>query len=257
MSILYIVATPIGNFEDLTFRAARILKEVDFVLCEDTRVTKKLLAHYQIATPTISYHQHSGDLKIDKILELLKAGKNLALTTDAGTPGISDPGGKLVSAVRAELDESVKIESVPGASALAAAVSIAGAGFDRFLFLGFLPHKKGRQTMIKEIGASEYPVVLYESKHRIVKLLEELINLEGLLKAKELTKSSRAGRVKMQKGIEEIGGNKNHKLNVIVARELTKLHESFYTGAPGEILRELQSDLNNLKGEFVVLIKRQ
>lgn len=230
MSRLYIVATPIGNLEDLTFRATRILKEVDFVLCEDTRVTKKLLDHYQITTPTISYHQHSGELKVDKILELLKAGKDLALVTDAGTPGISDPGGKLVSLVRAELGEQIKIESIPGVSALAAAVSIAGAGFDRFLFLGFLPHKKGRQTMLKTIGVSEYPVILYESKHRIVKLLEELIKLSG---EEKIT------------------------LSVMVARELTKLHESFYADSPEKILASLQSDPRNLKGEFVVLIKRK
>jgi 16S rRNA (cytidine1402-2'-O)-methyltransferase len=242
MSILYIVATPIGNLEDLTFRAARILKEVDFVLCEDTRVTKRLLDHYKIATPTLSYHQHSGELKIEKILELLKAGKNLALTTDAGTPGISDPGGKLVAVVREELGGKVKIESVPGASALAAAVSLAGAGFDRFLFLGFLPRKKGRQTMLKEIAASVYPVILYESKHRIVKLLEELKLL------------NREGRKKIS---VENGADKDYGLNVTVARELTKLHESFYKGSPGKVLTDLQDDPNNLKGEFVVLIKKE
>lgn len=229
MSILRIVATPIGNLEDLTFRALRTLKESDFVLCEDTRVTKKLLDHYDIKTPTLSYHQHSGSLKVDKIMTLLREGKNLALVTDAGTPGISDPGGKLVSLVRQEFAEEVLIESVPGVSALGAAISIAGAGFDRFLFLGFLPHKKGRQTMFKEIIASDYPVVLYESKHRIIKFLEELI---------------------------EISENKEQALKVMVARELTKLHESFYEGAPQDILKQISSDPNNLKGEFVVLIKK-
>jgi 16S rRNA (cytidine1402-2'-O)-methyltransferase len=227
--ILNIVATPIGNLEDVSWRAGRILKEADFVLCEDTRVTKKLLDHYQIKTPTISYHQHSGELKIDKIIELLRAGKNLALVTDAGTPGISDPGGKLVSAVRAELGDEVKIVSIPGASALSAAVSIAGAGFDRFLFLGFLPHKKGRQTMLKEIMASDYPVILYESKHRILKLLAELEKMS------------------------EVSGEKRQ---VMVARELTKLYESFYAGTPTEILADLQQDPNCLKGEFVVLIQK-
>jgi len=230
MATLWLVATPIGNLEDLTWRALRILKEADFVLCEDTRVTKKLLDHYQIKTPTISYHQHSGELKVDKIIALLKAGKNLALVTDAGTPGISDPGGKLVSLVRQELGTAVLIVSVPGASALGAALSIAGAGFDHFLFLGFLPHKKGRQTKLKEIMTSEYPVVLYESKHRIVKLLKEL---------------------------EEISLAPPIVLEVMVARELTKLHESFYQGTPAEILEILNQNPLNLKGEFVVLIKKK
>ncbi len=230
MGILRIVATPIGNLEDLTHRAERILKESDFVLCEDTRVTKRLLDHYQIVTPTISYHQHSGENKTGKIIALLKEGKNLALVSDAGTPGLSDPGSKLVTAVREELGGAIKIESVPGVSALTAAISIAGIGFDRFLFLGFLPHKKGRQTMLKTIFKSEYPAIAYESKHRIVKLLEELIKMSGELKI---------------------------PTEVKVARELTKLFESFYIGAPGKVLEELQSDPHSLKGEFVVLINKK
>jgi 16S rRNA (cytidine1402-2'-O)-methyltransferase len=237
MSTLYVVGTPIGNLEDLTMRALRIFKEVDFILCEDTRVTHKLLSHYEIKTPTISYHQHSGDLKIGRIIDLLRSGKNLALVTDAGTPGISDPGGKLVSMVRQEFAkleedsdniESVKIESVPGPAALTTAVSISGAGLDRFLFLGFLPNKKGRQTMLKEISASEYPVIVYESKHRIVKLLEEL---------------------------EKFNANKN-PYKVTVCRELTKMFESIYEGNAADILAELIKDQNNLKGEFVVIIKK-
>lgn len=229
MSVLRIVATPIGNLEDISLRALRVLKESAYVLCEDTRVTHKLLEHYGIATPTISYHQHSGELKVDKIIELLKAGQDLALVTDAGTPGVSDPGSKLVSLVREEFGESVLIESVPGVSALAAAISIAGTGFDRFLFLGFLPHKKGRQTMLRQIFSSPYPAVIYESKHRIVKLLEEMIKME-----------------------EDSG----EQLKVMVARELTKLHESFYAGRPTEILAELNKNANNLKGEFVVLVQK-
>jgi len=228
MSILRIVATPIGNLEDLTLRALRTLKESDFVLCEDTRVTRKLLDHYEIKTPTISYHQHSGDIKVDKIISLLKEGKNLALVTDAGTPGISDPGSKLVSVVRKEFGDDVLIESVPGVAALTAAISIAGTGFDRFLFLGFLPNKKGRQTMLREIMASVYPVVLYESKHRIIKLLEEL----------------------------EVIRDKT-ELEVSVARELTKMYESFYNGTAVSVLKEIKADPNNLKGEFVVLIKKK
>ena len=230
MSILSIVATPIGNLEDITLRALRVLKEADLVLCEDTRVTKRLLDRYEIKTPTLSYHQHSGELKTDKIMALLREGKNLALTTDAGTPGISDPGSKLVTAVREEFGDQIKIESVPGVAALTAAISIAGVGFDRFLFLGFLPHKKGRQTMLKEILASAYPAVVYESKHRIIKLLEELISLSATLKI---------------------------PVEVKVARELTKMFESLYIGAPENVLAKLQSDTNSLKGEFVVLIEKK
>lgn len=226
MNFLRIVATPIGNLEDITLRALRVLKESDYILCEDTRVTKKLLDHYQIKTPTISYHQHSGDLKVDKIITLLNEGRNLALVSDAGTPGISDPGGKLISLVR-DNHKGVVIESVPGVSALGAAVSIAGGGFDRFLFLGFLPHKKGRQTKLQEIASSSYSVILYESKHRIVKLLEELVSL-----------------------------NDSKKWEISIARELTKMHESFYTGSASELIDEISGDVNKLKGEFVVLIKK-
>ena len=228
MGILRVVGTPIGNLEDISLRALRVFKESDFILCEDTRVTRKLLDNYKITTPTISYHQHSGELKTDKILTLLEEGKNLALVTDAGTPGISDPGGKLVALVREKFADQIKIESVPGPSALATAVSIAGAGFDRFLFLGFLPHKKGRQTMLKEISASAYPVIVYESKHRIVKLLEELEKF-----------------------------NEHQELyQVTVCRELTKMFESIYEGGAAEILAELLKDANNLKGEFVVIIRK-
>jgi len=144
MSTLYIVGTPIGNLEDISFRALRILGEVDFVLCEDTRVTGKLLAHYNLKTPMISYHQHSNDGKIEQAIDLLSAGKNLALVSDAGTPGISDPGGKLVQAVIERFGEDIKVESVPGPSAVTASLSISGMPTDKFIFMGFPPHKKGR-----------------------------------------------------------------------------------------------------------------
>lgn len=229
MAILRIVATPIGNLEDISLRALRVLKESDSILCEDTRVTKHLLDHYGIKTPLISYHQHSGTMKVDKVITLLREGKNLALVSDAGTPGISDPGSALVSVVREKLGSGVLVESVPGASALGAALSIAGSGFDRFLFLGFLPHKKGRQTMIKQILASDYPAVVYESKHRIIRLLTEL---------------------------EKMSQADGKCLVVTVARELSKLHESLYSGSPAEISETLQADPHNLKGEFVVLINK-
>jgi 16S rRNA (cytidine1402-2'-O)-methyltransferase len=226
---LYIVATPIGNLEDITLRALRTLKEVDVVLCEDTRETRKLLDHYQIKTATLSYHQHSDDLKVDKIISLLYAGQNLALVTDAGTPGISDPGGRLVSLVRENLGEAVAVVAIPGVSALTSAVSLAGQGFDRFLFLGFPPHKKGRQTMLKEAVASPYSVVMYESKHRILKLLDELNKLTTMIEG---------------------------LLEIVVARELTKMHESLYFGSPDEVKQKLLSQETNLKGEFVVLIRK-
>jgi len=230
MGILRIVATPIGNLEDISLRALRVLKEADVILCEDTRITHRLLSHYQIKTPTISYHQHSNNLKVDKLLDLLRDNKNLALVTDAGTPGLSDPGSKLVSLVRDEFGDQVLIESVPGVSALTATLSISGIGFDHFLFLGFLPNKKGRQTKLKEIFKSEYSVIVYESKHRLVKLLQELIVM-----------SKETGIL----------------LELKVARELTKLHESFYSGQPSDVLEKLLEDPNNLKGEFVVLIKKR
>jgi 16S rRNA (cytidine1402-2'-O)-methyltransferase len=229
MSVLRIVATPIGNLEDLTFRALRVLKESDYILCEDTRTSSKLLKHYNISTPTVSFHQHTGTLKIERIINLLKEGKNLALITDAGTPGISDPGGKLVGLVRDEINEQVFIESVPGVSAITTAISIAGPGFDHFLFLGFLPHKKGRQTKMKEIANSIYSVVLYESKHRILKLLTELKQVENEF---------------------------NINLKISIGRELTKLHESFYEGTAESLLEKLSENESNIKGEFVVLIKK-
>ena len=183
--MLYIVGTPIGNLEDISLRALRILGEVDFILCEDTRVTKKLLEHYKIKTPVISYHQHSDFSKTNYILGLLGEGKDLALVSDAGTPGISDPGGKLVQAVLERFGEDMKIESVPGPSAVTAALSISGIPTDKFIFLGFPPHKKGRQTFLKKIIESNYPVVVYESKHRIIKFLEELNRISHISNRKQ------------------------------------------------------------------------
>ncbi len=228
MSVLRIVATPIGNLEDITLRALRVLDESSYILCEDTRVTKKLLDHYKIKTPTISFHQHSGDIKVEKIMCLLKEGNDLALVTDAGTPGISDPGSKLVGIVRNEIGEQVLIESVPGVSAITTAISIAGPGFDRFVFLGFLPHKKGRQKMVSSISSLDYPVVLYESKHRVIKLLKEL---------------------------ESLAKKENLVIDVSLARELTKMYESFISGPPEKLRKALENNPSMQKGEFVVLIK--
>ncbi len=219
--ILYIVATPIGNLEDISLRALRILKEVDFVLCEDTRVTKILLDKYEIKTPTISYFQHSGLAKVKQIIELLKDGKNLALVSDAGTPGISDPGNKLIELVLEELPD-LRIEPIPGACAAIAALSISGLPTDKFVFYGFLPHKKGKETILKEIINNKFTSVFYESTYRILKTLDKLKDL-GM-------------------------GDKQ----VIVCRELTKKFETIYRGNIEQVLNQLNNDTT--KGEFVVIV---
>ena len=219
MKTLFIVATPIGNLEDITLRALRVLKEVDLIACEDTRVTKRLLDKYQIIKPTLSYHQHSQVGRLDKIIAALESGKDVALVSDAGTPGIADPGGMLVSAARTA---GVKVVAIPGPSALVAALSISGIAADRFLFLGFLPHKKGRQTLLQTAADSTYPVVFYESVHRIKKTLEQLSSLLS------------------------------PERPVIVCRELTKIYEEVAAGPISEVLSHF--DEKNTKGEFVVII---
>ncbi len=253
MSTLYIVATPIGNLEDISLRALRILGEVDFILCEDTRVTKKLLSHYNINTQTISYHQHSREDKIRQIIDLLHSGKNLALVTDAGTPGISDPGGKLVQAVIEKLGDSVKIEAIPGPSAVTAALSISGLPTDKFVFMGFPPHKKGRQKLLEKALSSDYPVVLYESKHRIIKLLEELKKVSSILEEeskKEETKTVFAYRKKKKtKSFKKID-----LLPVVVCRELSKKYETVYRGRIDNIIKKIKENKDEQKGEFVVIV---
>lgn len=197
---LYIVATPIGNLEDITYRAIRILKEVDVVLCEDTRVTSRLLQKYNIKTSTLSYHAKSGIAKVEKIFKLLEDGRDLALVSDAGTPTISDPGVLLIKQIHEEFGNEVSIIPIPGASALTTALSASGISSAQFVFLGFLPHKKGRETLFREIGDSKRTVVFYESPHRMEKTLNAL--------SKVLDKNRR----------------------VVVARELTKIHEEFVQG---------------------------
>ncbi len=252
--MLYIVATPIGNLEDISLRALRILGEVDFILCEDTRVTRKLLEHYKVKTKTISYHQHSDIKKQDYLLGLLEAGKDLALVSDAGTPGISDPGGKLVAAVIEKFDESIKIESVPGPSAVTAALSISGIATDKFVFLGFPPHKKGRQKFLQKIVDSIFPVVVYESKHRILKFLEELkkINQDIVKCNKEIDKQSDKGIIKSKDLPKKI----NLITSVVVCRELSKMHETVYRGELSDIINKLKNSHNDQKGEFVVVVGR-
>lgn len=222
MATLYIVATPIGNLEDITLRAIRALKEVDLILCEDTRVTRNLLARYEIKTPTESYHAQSTDGKVGKILSHLEKGKDLALVTDAGTPGISDPGSELVSHIKKTMPD-VSIVPIPGPSAFLAVLSASGVPTHEFVFLGFLPHKKGRETKVKEIAASEKTVVLYESPHRILKLLTAF-----------------------QKAIPE--------RTVVIGRELTKLHEEIISGTPETLLRYFAENEEKVRGEFVVVV---
>ena len=220
---LYIVATPIGNLEDITFRAIRILKEVDMILCEDTRVTAKLLAKYEIKKSLRRFDAHSSESGREAIVELLREGKNIALVTDAGTPGISDPASLLVEDVRRELGNEVKVIPVPGASALTTALSASGIPTSDFLFLGFLPHKKGRQTLMKEIGESERAVVFYESPHRILKALAEL----------KIVAPER---------------------KITIARELTKIYEEYISGTADEITKILTDIPEKQKGEFVVIV---
>ena len=243
---LSIVATPIGNLEDITLRALRTLREADVVFAEDTRVAAKLLAKYEIKVPV---HRLDAEVEIKvaaEACERLEAGERVVYISDAGTPGISDPGSRLVAYVRrvfgdaeeelfalppvvrvakgvSSASPTIKIEAIPGASALTAILSIAGIDSPQFTFLGFLPHKKGRQTALKKIATSEYPVVLYESPHRIIKLLEEL-----------------------QIFVPEC--------RVTIGRELTKMHEELIAGTPQAMIDSLTSR-DAVRGEFVVIIE--
>ena len=221
--MLYIVATPIGNLEDITLRAINVLSNADLVLAEDTRVTRTVLVRYNIKKEILSYHQHSGFKKVEHIIELLHEGKNLALVTDAGTPGISDPGGFLVSEALKAIPD-LKIVTIPGPNAAIAALSISGFPTDEFVFLGFPPHKKGRQIFFKNISEIESTIVFYESKHRILKALDNLEKLSKLSNRK-----------------------------IMVARELTKQFETIYRGTLTEIKPRLTE--KNLLGEFVVVIE--
>ncbi len=222
MATLYIIATPIGNLKDITLRALETLKSVDLILCEDTRVTKKLLLKYEIEKPLWSYHQHSRLNKIEQIINKLFSGKIIALVSDAGTPGISDPGGILIQAVYEKLGNDVKIVPIPGSNAAVAALSVSGFPADNFHFLGFPPNKKGRKTFFEKIAKIEETIVFYESKYRIEKALLELEKIIGIRQ-------------------------------MIVCRELTKQFETIYRGSAGECLEALRKD--KILGEFVIVIR--
>ena len=218
----FVIGTPIGNLEDITYRAVRILGEVDLILCEDTRVTINLLNKYGIKKPTMSYHSQSKISKIDKIIEMIGEGKTLALVSDAGTPTISDPGSMLVSKIRENFPE-IQVIAIPGPSAVTSALSISGLPSSEFLFLGFLPHKKGRETLFKEIANSERTVVFYESPHRIMKTLASL---------------------------QKFSPDKK----VVIARELTKIFEQIISGTPSEVEKYFTDNQDKVRGEFVVII---
>ncbi len=223
MSKFYVIATPIGNLGDITLRAIETLKNVDLILCEDTRETKKILNKYNINKPTMSYHAQSKLSKTDKIFELLEEGKDLALVSDAGTPGISDPGAMLVAKIKTHFSHGVDVIPIPGASAVITALSASGLPTHEFTFLGFLPHKKGRETLFKEIAVSKRTMVFYESPHRILKTLESLVKFCPEKK-------------------------------VCIARELTKIYEEFKTGSPEEVLEYLNKNKEKQRGEFTVIV---
>lgn len=218
--MLSIVATPIGNLSDISYRAVETLTKADLILCEDTRITGRLLEHYGITTRMKPLHQHSAEGQMRDYLDMLAVGKHLALVTDAGTPGISDPGNQFVSLVVKELP-GVQVTPIPGPSAIIAALSISGFPTDKFIFYGFIPHKKGREKLFKEIISADYACGFYESTHRIIKTLEKL-NEMGL------------------------------KKNIIVCRELTKKFETIYRGTISDVIEKIKSTSD--KGEFVVIV---
>lgn len=228
MATLYVIATPIGNLRDITFRALEILKEVDLILCEDTRVAKKLLDHYGIKKTLLSYHQHSELKKTEYIIQLLREGRDLALVSDAGTPGVSDPGNKLICSLIRSPGLAVNIIPVPGPSAITAAASISGFPMDKFIFMGFPPAKKKRKKFFEEIAGSKYPIIFYESPYRILRTLNELKN------------------TLQTSGFE---------FNAVVCRELTKKFETTYRGRIEEVIRQIEKD--KIKGEFVVIVSHQ
>jgi 16S rRNA (cytidine1402-2'-O)-methyltransferase len=219
---LYVVATPIGNLEDITLRAIRVFKEVEYILCEDTRVTGKLLKHYDIQAKMRRYDAHSS-LKIqEEVIADLQAGKQIALCSDAGTPGVSDPGVHLIDQLLA-LDSSLQVVAVPGPSSVTAAFSIAGIAGNQFSFLGFIPQKKGRKTFFEALENASIPVIFFESTHRIMKTLESL---------KEIVPSK----------------------TVVIAREITKMHEEVVRGNAEEVLEYFIANTEHQRGEFVVIV---
>lgn len=219
MSKLYIVPTPIGNLEDITFRAVKVLKEVDIILAEDTRTSGKLLKHLEVGTHMISYHQHNEHKIVESISERIENGETMALITDAGTPGISDPGFLLI---RECIGKGVEVECLPGATAFVPALVNSGLPSDKFFFEGFLPQKKGRQTRMKFLAELPNTIILYESPHRLVKTLKQIGEFFG------------ADR------------------QISVSRELTKIYEETIRGNPDEVIKHFEN--KQVKGEIVIII---
>ena len=218
IGVLYIVSTPIGNLEDITLRALRILKEISLIAAEDTRLTRKLLTHYNISTSTVSYYEHNKFARIPKIIDHLNTGKDVAVVTDAGTPGISDPAYKLI---RAAIEIGSRIEAIPGPSASITALTASGLPTDRFIFEGFLPRKKGRKAKLTRLSAIEATVIFYESPKRIVRTLKDILEFMGDRPA-------------------------------VIGRELTKLHEEMIRGNVSKLLSHFTE--KTPRGEFVIMI---
>lgn len=216
--ILYIVSTPIGNLNDITFRAVEVLKQVDLIACEDTRRTKILLEKFGLAKNLISYYNYNERQRAEEIIRELKSGKNVALVSDSGTPGISDPGFVLI---KRAIEENITVIPIPGPTAFVCALVGSGLPMDEFVFVGFLPHKKGRKTKLKKLSEEERTIILYESPHRLIETLNEIL---------------------------EIFGDRE----IAVAKELTKIHEEFFRGKISEVLKKLTPD--KIKGEFVIVI---
>lgn len=217
---LYIVPTPIGNLEDITLRALRILKEVDFVLCEDTRTTKNLLKHYNIDKKCFPYHIHNEHHQVKNFVNMIQHSNSVALTSDAGTPGISDPGYLLI---KESIDAGIEIECLPGATAFVPALINSGFPCDKFFFYGFLPHKKGKETALKMLASLEETVIFYESPHRLLKSLNMMIPHFGNTRP------------------------------ISISRELTKLFEENFRGTIEEAIAHFSA--KEVKGEIVVVVK--
>jgi 16S rRNA (cytidine1402-2'-O)-methyltransferase len=219
-STLYVVATPIGNLEDITYRAVRVLKEADLIACEDTRHTAKLLHYYGIDKPTVSYHEHNEAARAEELVAKLTAGLNVAQVSDAGMPGISDPGYRVI---KLAIERGVPVVPIPGASAVVTALAASGLPTDSFQFLGFLPAKSGqRRTMLETLRHAQQTTVVYEAPHRIAETVKDIVELLGPDRP------------------------------VVLARELTKVHEEFIRGSAAEILQRVQA--HELKGEMTLLI---
>lgn len=219
MSRLYIVPTPIGNLEDMTFRAIKVLKDADVVLAEDTRTSGKLMKHFEINTSLQSHHIHNEHKSVERIIQQLQTGTTFALISDAGTPAISDPGFLLV---RACIQNNIEVECLPGATALIPAVVNSGLPNDKFHFEGFLPHKKGRHTRLQLLAEIDHTIVLYESPHRILKALKQFVEYFG------------------------------EERQISISREISKLHEETIRGSLKEVIEQLEQ--KPIKGEIVVVI---